>query len=713
MKYLSFLFLILIFCVVNGCQKSEPDAHTTSDQTWPDTMRWWKTNQLRLMQTNLPAYEAQLDPDSLVKDLQGFSANTLIINAGGIMAYYPTRLPFHYVNPYMQENMLADVVEKCHREGIRVIVRFDFSRLHQSIFDVHPDWCYISPRGDRIINDDMYLTSINAPYVQEKALEIVAEVIELFPIDGIFLNMPGYHTANHYEGVYHGIDQNVHDQERFREYSGGMKLPLEENPLDPVFQRYLEFKTWTTEDWRRRLYELVKSRNRQIAICTYRDKYVDIIRHETQTNSLPYWPYMASDNVNNVENSYPDHIISNASIQQISFRSRYNAIEPEEAAIRLYESIAHGSGLDISLMGDFRDYEDERNFEIFREVYGLHKSFEPYFGKYSSPAEIAVLSPGYWPGGDPMQEYRGIQLMLKEAHLQFDIIEDRQVAGVRDKLAKYKLIILPEIIRLNEESLEALKTAVDNGTSLIATNRSLTGNPEALAELFGAKPVDPNHDGNGFYLSPVNKSLFRRFEGQTLLFWKFNLGIYDFGGADSTFLPILTPGRPGPPEKIGGHEPTGYSAVAMKLHPHSTAVSLPVNLGKLYYIHGYEQHKNILLDLIDRVAPETGEVITTNAHPRVEVILQNYTLNTPDNIDRNEPDGMVLHLVNLTGFSGNTYFDPLPVRDLEFRFKSAEKPVKAFRMTDRAPVSFRFRDGWVDLSLDELSKFEGIVFEYD
>ena len=55
---------------------------------WPEDMPWWKANNLRVIQTNLPAYEAAtLDPDSLVADLIHFSANTLIINAGGIMAF--------------------------------------------------------------------------------------------------------------------------------------------------------------------------------------------------------------------------------------------------------------------------------------------------------------------------------------------------------------------------------------------------------------------------------------------------------------------------------------------------------------------------------------------------------------------------------------------------------------------------------------------------
>ncbi|MTE25074.1 hypothetical protein, partial [Microbacterium sp. ZXX196] len=88
---------------------------------------WWKKNNLRVIQTNLPAYEAAtLNPDSLLKALENFSANTLLINAGGIMAFYPSDLDFHYRNPFLKNNnMLADVVRKCHEKGIRVIVRFD------------------------------------------------------------------------------------------------------------------------------------------------------------------------------------------------------------------------------------------------------------------------------------------------------------------------------------------------------------------------------------------------------------------------------------------------------------------------------------------------------------------------------------------------------------------------------------------------------------
>lgn len=706
MKNTFYLFLLWFVLIL------DTSAQPKSISSWPTDMPWWKQNNLRVIQTNLPAYEAAtLNSDSLLKDLEACSANTLLINAGGIMAFYPTKLDFQYTNPYMKGNMLGDVIQRCHQRGIKVIVRFDFSRIHESIFKAHPDWCYISPKGERIINTDMYVVSINAPYVQEKAFKIIEEVIDRFAIDGIFLNMPGYQVNNPYEGKYHGIDQNEADKKRFEQYSNGLTLPTEENKADAVFQKYLEFKKFTVEDWSERLHKLVKSKSNQIAICTYMDKYVDIIRHESQTNSLPYWPYSASDNVGNAANSFPDHIISNSSIQQISFQSRYNAVEPEEVSIRLYENIANGSGLDISMMGDMRGYEDERNYDVIKKIYTHHKKYEPYFGKYTSVAKIAVIAPGAWPSGAPMQEYRGIQLMLKEAHIPFDIVEDAQIENLVDKIKGYRLLILPDITYLNKASVQVLKEASRQGVNLIATNQTLFDNPQALQDLFGAKIINKDHEGSGFYVTPDDKTFFKRFTKQKMLFWKFNLGLYDFSGTDKKFLPILSKGRPGPPEIIGGHEPTGYYAMGLKQYEKSKAVLLPINLGRLYYLHGYEEHKNIMLDAIDAIFPEANQLLQTNAHERVEVILQEYIKNTPENRDKKTKDGLIVHLVNLTGFSGNTYFSPLPLTNLSFKIQTSFKPSKVFSMVEKQPIKYSWKDGQVELTLNKLSDFEGIVIQ--
>ncbi len=716
MRMVTGCWLICLLFLISGQARIALSQEVTwiepaPEHAWPDSVPWWLRNNLRTMQTNLPAYEATLEVDSLIFDLDRFSVNTLIINAGGIMAFYPTKLPFHYVNPYMQPQMLGDVIAKCHARNIRVIVRFDFSRMHRSIFEANPDWCYISPDGERIINDDMYMASINAPYVQEKALEIIEEVMQMYPIDGIFINMPGYHTRNHYEGTYHGIDQNEHDRKRFHSWSGGMELPATEDQNDPAFRKYQEFKSFTAKDWIKKVHQVVKSNNPHVAVCTYMDDHVDIIRHESLTRGLPRWPYLSSDNVNSTIHSHPDKIVSNASIQQISFQSRYNAIEPEETAIRLYQNLANGSGLDMSLMGDFRDYEDERNFAIWEAMYAHHKTYEPYFGRYESPAEICLISPGYWPGGVAAEEYRGIQRMLKEAHLQFDIIEAEELVEQANRLQRYDLFILPRIRDLDDSTINLFRQLCLSGKLVIATSQTLRDNPAALEDLFGAQIRKFEEDGSGYYLHTDQSSVLGHLSGQSLLFWKYFLGFYDFAKADTSFLEIYTPGRPGPPEKIGGHEPTGYHAIGLKSQGNGLAVLLPLDLGRIYYLEGFEQHKNILLDLIDLALPEVTDLLQTDAHEQVEVILQKYATNIPSNLGKPRDEGMLLHLINLTGFGINTYFSPVPVHNIHLRIRTGFEPSAVLSMIKDKKIEFAFHDGYVFLTIDQLGQFDGILLK--
>lgn len=703
MKFINF---ILVFLLCQSFGFSQKPILSSDDS------EWWKRNNLRLIQMNLPAYEAaNIDADEIVEDLNDFSANTLIINAAGIMAFYESELDFEYINPYNKPGELGRIIDKCHQNGIRVIVRFDFSRAHKTVFDAHPDWFYVSPKGERIINTDKYVVSINAPYVQEKAFEIVQEVIQKFDIDGIFLNMPGYQTRNAYENQYMGIDQNEFDKAAFSKWSGGLVLPINEDKTDPVFRKYEDFKVASIEKWSAGLHQLVKKDKNKIAICTYLEEYVDIIRHESQTHGLPYWPYTGSDNTNHIEQTFPDKIVSNASIQQISFQSRYNAIEPEEISIRLYENLANGSGTDVSLMGDLRDYEDRRNFEPMKKIYAHQKTFESYFGKYESLATIGIVAPGYWPSGDKMEEYRGLSLMLKERHVQFDIIQDNHLAKLIEKIKnKYKVLILPDINYLSIADLNALKQLSDFGVKLIATNTSLFDAPKTLKDLFGATIVQKDYDGSGNYLSPLRKAIFSSFEGQSMVHFKYNLGQYTFDKEVETILPILSKGRPGPPEMIGGHERTGYFAVGIK---NKKNVLMPLQMGKMYYNYGYEQHKLLVLDVLKNVYPLAFEEIKTNAHPRIEVILQDFMLNEEEVTIQTpfKSVGHILHLVNLTGFSGNTYFEPHVQSVIKVEIKMDFEPAKVWTMQSGEVLPYTYSNSHLKLTIPSLKDFEGIVIE--
>ncbi|HYW78500.1 MAG TPA: hypothetical protein VE890_02950, partial [Thermoguttaceae bacterium] len=94
------------------------------------TDEWWLAPH-RMLQTNLREIDATMDIDRYVRDIKQSGADVVLFNVGGIVANYPTELPFHWRNTHMQGDLVGTVLERLHREGIRMIGRFDFSKINE------------------------------------------------------------------------------------------------------------------------------------------------------------------------------------------------------------------------------------------------------------------------------------------------------------------------------------------------------------------------------------------------------------------------------------------------------------------------------------------------------------------------------------------------------------------------------------------------------
>ena len=158
---------------------------------------WWDGYPWREIQTNLREIDMlDIDADRVVADLQEFKATVLMLNTAGIIASYPTQLPFHFQSPFLRGSSLADIVAACHRAGIRVIARTDFSKVRRPIYEAHPEWAYVSPKGEIVdYNGDVHVC-VNSAYQQEYALKIIEEALTTIDLDGIFFNMGGYQVSD-------------------------------------------------------------------------------------------------------------------------------------------------------------------------------------------------------------------------------------------------------------------------------------------------------------------------------------------------------------------------------------------------------------------------------------------------------------------------------------------------------------------------------------
>ena len=124
-------------------------------------MAWWLKNNLRMIQNNIRDTDAEMDIDKQIEWLKYFGANVLQIGCGGITAFHPSKLECQHVSPYLKNDFIGEVVEKCHANGIRVIARFDFSKTHESLCEAHPDWYFRKEDGSLVRYHDTVATCVN------------------------------------------------------------------------------------------------------------------------------------------------------------------------------------------------------------------------------------------------------------------------------------------------------------------------------------------------------------------------------------------------------------------------------------------------------------------------------------------------------------------------------------------------------------------------
>ena len=166
---------------------------------------------------------------------------------GGIVAQYPTQVPFHYPSAFLPpgRDLFGDVLREAHARGIRVVGRFDLSKTQKAVYDAHPEWFFTRANGEPAIYNGLYSTCINGGYYREHAMTILAEALERYEVDGLFFNMFGNPTAD-YSGVPMGPCQCDACQARYRARYGRERPDDRPTPTTA--------RSWPTRRarWRRR-----------------------------------------------------------------------------------------------------------------------------------------------------------------------------------------------------------------------------------------------------------------------------------------------------------------------------------------------------------------------------------------------------------------------------------------------------------------------------
>jgi hypothetical protein len=393
--------------------------------------RWWIDEPIRFVQTNLSETDSTVDPKALVAGVAAFPANTFLINMGGIVAQYPTRVPFHYASAFLPpgRDLFGEVLREAHARRIRVVGRFDLSKTQKPVFDAHPEWFFKRANGEPAIYNGLYSTCINGDYYRRHALTILAEALERYEVDGLFFNMFGNPSAD-YSGNPMGPCHCDACQAQYRARFG-RAVPAAADA------DYRAFMADSARDVAAAIAELIHRTRPRAAFLTYIKDHTDGIMSESNTavgRALPLWPYSASDNVNRALGSEPGKTPINLSMSFVDYPWRYAHVPQAETQLRLYQNMAHGGPPAFAMVGPI-DQQDRHGLIAARPVFQWHAEHEDFYVGQQSAARVLLLAGGDTPA------YRGFFRLLSEQHIPFLVSEN--LKWIDDPSRRFDLVIAP------------------------------------------------------------------------------------------------------------------------------------------------------------------------------------------------------------------------------------------------------------------------------
>jgi hypothetical protein len=370
-------------------------------------------------------------------------------------------------------------------------------------------------------------------------------------------------------------------------------------------------------------------------------------------------------------------------------------------------------------------------YEVLGRVYEKTQAYEPYLG--GDPLEdIAIYASGESKvdflqndqslesarsgrGAVPhLQAVRGVAIALQQAHLPFGIITRKQLGD----LGRYRLVILPDVSRMDGEEVEAFRSYVAAGGSLYASRytslvetRGVRNTDFLLADLFGCHLDSEEGAARSVYLTPVDSLAAliapQRHVAFTPLLGALAGGLLRLRPGEGRVLATLT--LPYGHPKPGRVDDQSWASIHSS--PPWEETEMPVIVAHeygrghcIYSAAGLESidhpaARQLFLGLVRELMPGPAS-FEAQAHPNIWV----------NAFDQPDASRIQISFVNPLAQSGQ-----LPAFSMRFELRPpAGKSFRAlYRVPDQTPVPFEVdASGTLRAAVDDLVDFRMLVAEY-
>lgn len=610
----------------------------------------------------------------------------LVINAGGIVAYYPSRYPLQYrARTLGNRDLFGELVQAAHTDGIAVLARMDSNRAHEAFFNAHRDWFAINRKGVPYRAGDLYISCVSSPYYDQFIPDVLREVIEKYHPEGF--------TDNSWSGLNRDeICYCRHCKRRFHDYSGE-NLPDRKNWEDTKYRKWIEWSYQRRVDLWDLNNKVTKSFGGKHCIwmgmiggnMTWEARRFRDARLICQRAEMIMFDDQGRSNRGgfqaNAEMGKRIHevlgwqklIPESMATYQRSPTFRKAAAPPAESRMWMIEGIAGGIQPWWHHVGAYQ--EDRRQFKTAEPIYLWHEKNEQFIVNRQPVATVGVVwsqrNTDFYGRDDSddrvVRPYEGInQALVRKRIVSIPVHIDHIDRHARS----LKLLILPNIAAMSDPQVESIRRFVSNGGSIIASGKTSLldewGDQRedfALADLFGVTSLKDvsgpdNLDGTEhsyLRLTPdVGKDVYGPQSGNEpaeslarhpVLDGFSETNILAFGGQlekvrpnENTEVPLtLIPNFPiYPPETSWMREPrTDIPCLVLRDLGASRIAYLPADLDRRFALHNFPDHGNLLANIV-RWAHTSALPLEIKGTGLIDCHLYR------------QPNRLILHVVNLT-----------------------------------------------------------------
>lgn len=688
-------------------QKESP----TYERDLPPDSRWHQP--FNVLQTNLQEIDACMDVEAAADAALDFGADTWLLNAGGIMSFYPTDLPFQTRNPLLSQrpsgDLFGDAVAAAKERGLKVIARFDMSKVTARLAREHPEWLFRSAEGKPQIYNTLYSVCPSGDYYQSRTFEVLDEVLDRYEVDAVFFNWFNFNVRD-YDEVMHGPCHCEGCQKGFALFSGGSDLPVDmQSESFGLWRRYTDA---TLKQLTSRIADHIAARGHDIGVLLREGAPMVYLEGNNAFKSMPgkeLWPHATAEAVSAHVTSRPGASVMVNCVAFIDSSYRMGSEQPEHFAQYVVQAMARGGNPSAYYFGAPGRLPTAWTTSLARDAMRFRQHNAAVYQGLRPTAEIALVRPGflsvngsanYW---ELVEEFRGLYLSLLESNVPFDVLPVNELPTVESdgSLARYNLLIVPDMGNLGGAA-PAIDAFVHRGGKLISTGSAGIGRDGdiEMASSLALQALTPALEGKDLrstYVTDQHQPHIGdyQYDGPILpVFGRYQRCVWKPGTAASGF--VLPRAPFGPPELAYGHQASGDPAYVRGEHGQGQVLHIPWTIGRTYREFGKTDVRDHFITLLKTmVKPE----LSAELHDSIEVIT-----GANDN-------GKVIHLINHSGVRRRTYGPHLPYAGGLLRLHgAAATKFSVTALVAETPITTRTDGDDVLLELPPIGLFEVLQF---